>query len=267
MGRGGVSGWPVAVVGLGRAGGAFAAAFARVDWPVVATYRRGDDVSGAACGDAELVLLCVPDESVAAVAASIEPGAAVVAHVAGSLGLDVLDARHRRRAAIHPLMALPNAALGAERLLSAGWFALAGDRIVEDVVAAFGGRSLTVADADRATYHAAAVVASNHVTALLGQVARLAESIDAPLEPFLDLTAGALASVRELGPAAALTGPAARGDWATIERHRAALAPSERATYDVLVAEAIRLSGRDASNGSGEAAFTSDRRDEDPPSR
>ena len=44
-----------------------------------------------------------------------------------------------------------------------------------------------------------------------------------------------------LGPARALTGPAARGDEATLERHRAALDPSERTAYDAMVDLARRL--------------------------
>ena len=46
-----------------------------------------------------------------------------------------------------------------------------------------------------------------------------------PLEAYLDLVRATVDNVAELGPAAALTGPAARGDWATIERHLAALDP------------------------------------------
>jgi predicted short-subunit dehydrogenase-like oxidoreductase (DUF2520 family) len=41
--------------------------------------------------------------------------------------------------------------------------------------------------------------------------------------------------VATLGPARALTGPAARGDVETLERHRAALNPSELAAYDAMV--------------------------------
>ena len=43
--------------------------------------------------------------------------------------------------------------------------------------------------------------------------------------------------------ARALTGPVARGDRATIERHRAVLDPAERAAYDALVEVAERLVG------------------------
>ena len=45
----------------------------------------------------------------------------------------------------------------------------------------------------------------------------------------------------ELGPAAALTGPAARGDEATVARHLAVLAAEERPAYRAMAAEARRL--------------------------
>ena len=152
----------------------------------------------------------------------------VVAHLAGSLGLDVL-APHPRRAALHPLVSLPDAEVGARRLRAGAWFAVAGDppgslALMEALVADLGGRSFTVADADRAAYHAAAAIASNHLVALLGQVERVAAGAGVPLEAYLDLVRATLDNVAEMGPAAALTGPVARGDWATVERHRAALA-------------------------------------------
>jgi pantoate--beta-alanine ligase len=64
------------------------------------------------------------------------------------------------------------------------------------------------------------------------------------LEPFVGLARAALSDVAELGPAAALTGPAARGDDATLERHRAALDPAELPGYDAGVQLARRLASR-----------------------
>jgi predicted short-subunit dehydrogenase-like oxidoreductase (DUF2520 family) len=230
----------VRIIGPGRAGGALARALDGVGWQVLASLGRGDDVRRAAA-DADLVVIATPDASIAAVAGSIDPVAEVaVAHLSGALGLDVL-APHERRAAVHPLLSLPNAELGAERLVAGGWFAVAGDPIAQDLVAALGGRSFEVADEDRAIYHAAACVASNHVVALLGQVERLARQVGVPVEAFLDLTDGSVANVRALGARDALTGPAARGDLATIERHRAALAPPELELYDALVHAAREL--------------------------
>jgi len=174
------------------------------------------------------------------VAAAVEPvPATVVAHLAGSLGLDVLEP-HARRASIHPLVALPDPDLGAQRLRGA-WFALAGDPVGAQVVDALGGRWFTVADKDRAAYHAAACIASNHLVALLGQAERVGAAAGVPREALLDLVRATVGNVAELGPARALTGPAARGDWATIDRHLAALDPSERPAYEAMVAAARRL--------------------------
>ena len=58
----------------------------------------------------------------------------------------------------------------------------------------------------------------------------------------MGLTRAALDDVATLGPRSALTGPAARGDWATIERHLAALPEAERAAYQAGVSQALELS-------------------------
>lgn len=232
----------VRVVGPGRAGGSLGLALERAGWRVEPSLGRDDDVAGAASG-VDLLVLAVPDAAIAAVAAAVEPGPAVVAHLAGSLGLDVL-AGHERVAAVHPLVALPTPAVGADRLAAGAWFAVAGDPIARRVVDALGGRAVEVADADRAAYHAAACIASNHLVALLGQVERVAGPVGVPLEAYLDLARATVENVAALGPEAALTGPAARGDEATLDRHRAALDPSERPAYDALVDLARRLAGR-----------------------
>lgn len=228
------------VVGAGRAGGALAAALGRAGWEVVDLRGRADPV-GDALADVDLLVIATPDAAIADVAAAVEPDdRAVVAHLAGSLGLDVL-APHRRTAALHPLVSLPDPEVGARRLAGGAWFAVAGDPIVQRAVAELGGRWFEVADVDRATYHAAAAVASNHLVALLGQVARLAEGIGVPFEAYVDLARASLENVAALGPAAALTGPVARGDWDTVARHLAALPPEEREAYRALAAAARRL--------------------------
>ena len=232
----------VRVIGAGRAGRSFAKAIDDlVDWDVIDMRGRGVAIDDAAA-DVDLVLIATPDTVVADVAAAIRPGRAVVAHVAGSLGLDVL-APHDRRAALHPLMSLPDAEIGAERL-TGGWFAVAGDPLVADLATALGGRTFEIADDDRALYHAAAAVASNHLVALLGHAQRLGASVGVPADALLVLALGSAENAVALGPAAALTGPAARGDEATLVAHREAIgrrAPRELAAYEAMLAEARRL--------------------------
>lgn len=226
------------VIGAGRAGTSLAAALTAVGWSVDGPLGRHDDLAHAAAG-ARLLVLAVPDGAVSRVAAEVRPGEAVVAHVAGSLGLDVL-APHQRVASVHPLVALPDTERGAARMNGA-WYAIAGDAIAEEVVAALSGRAVAVADGDRAQYHAAAVMASNHLVALLGQVERVAAGLGVPLDAYLDLARGALDDVAAVGPARALTGPVARGDWDTISRHLAAISEVERPAYALLADAARRL--------------------------
>jgi predicted short-subunit dehydrogenase-like oxidoreductase (DUF2520 family) len=240
------------VIGPGRAGEALRLALGRSGWRVLPSLGRGDDVAHAA-HDVDLLLLTVPDGAVTEVAAAVEPSpTAVVAHVAGSLTLDVL-ATHPRRASIHPLVPLATPEAGAAALQGA-WLAVAaaGDTpdhadaaaaVARNVVADLGGTALAVDDGDRAAYHAAACMAANHLVALLGQVQRVAATASVPLEAYLDLARAALEGVAELGPAAALTGPVARGDWATVERHLAALDPGEHAAYRAMADAAARMAG------------------------
>lgn len=212
-------------------------------WEVMAPVGRHDDLLGGV-GGARLVVIATPDAAVAAVSAALvgHTDAAVI-HLAGSLGLDVLDG-HPRAGCLHPLVSLPSAEVGAQRLRGA-WFAVAGDPVVDEVVAALGGREVHVADADRAAYHAAACIASNHLVALMGQVQRVAAAAGVPLDPYLDLARGSLDNVAGMGPRAALTGPAARGDGATLDRHRAVLDGDDVAAYDALAELARRLAAGD----------------------
>jgi predicted short-subunit dehydrogenase-like oxidoreductase (DUF2520 family) len=228
-------------IGRGRAGGSLDRALAAVGWDVQPSLGRGDDLAGAA-DHVDLLLIATPDAAVAEVAAAVTPNAdAVVAHVSGSLGLAPLYG-HPRPAVLHPLVALPDAERGAARL-PGSWFGLAvdGDPLADEVVAALDGRAVRVAEGDWLRYHAAAVIAANHLVALLGQVERVAGTIGVPLAAYLDLAAGSLDDVAELGPAAALTGPVRRGDLETVGRHIAALPEEERAAYRALSEEAARL--------------------------
>jgi len=228
----------VRIIGRGRAGGALALGLSRVGWDVSVSPGRGADHARAGDG-VDIVILAVPDTEVRSIAEAIDPTDAVLCHLAGSLGLEVLD-RHARRTALHPLVSLPDAEIGALRLTGA-WFAVAGDEVAQTMVTALGGRSFVIADRDRPAYHAAAVIASNHLVALMGQVERVSAGVGAPRSAMIDLARGSLDNVASIGAAAALTGPIARGDEATVERHRAALLDDERALYDALADAARRL--------------------------
>ena len=230
----------VRFIGAGRAGRSLFTALAAAGWDVVGLLGRRDDLTGAATG-VDVLVIATPDDAVAEVAATVRPQPdTAVLHLSGSLGLDVL-APHGRRAALHPLVPLPNPTVGARRLAGGVTFAVAGDPVARQMAESLGGRTVEVADADRAAYHAAACIAANHVVALLGQVERVATAVGLPLDAFLDLTRAAVDDVGRLGPRGALTGPAGRGDWATLARHLDALPQEERAAYNAGVGLALQL--------------------------
>jgi predicted short-subunit dehydrogenase-like oxidoreductase (DUF2520 family) len=121
---------------------------------------------------------------------------------------------------------------------------VAGDRAVAEIARSLGLRPFELSDADRGRYHAAAVIASNHLVALIGQVERLAATCSVPFEAFAPLVLASVQNAFSLGPAAALTGPVARGDLSTVEQHLRDLDPGERDAYRALAREAARLTGR-----------------------
>jgi predicted short-subunit dehydrogenase-like oxidoreductase (DUF2520 family) len=257
----------VALIGPGRAGTTIALGLLEQGWTVKAVAGRAPDAASTtsaaavlasrpalvseAAREASVVIFATPDraieQAVMTAEPSIEPGALVI-HLAGSRGLDVFDALLERRTglrvgALHPLQSFPSTTVGLERLKGA-WAAVAGDPEVEQLARVLGLRPFALADADRSRYHAAAVVASNHLVALLGQVERIAASCDVPFEAFTALVIASVQNAFEYGPAEALTGPVARGDLATVEQHLRDLDPAERDAYRALAREASRLTGR-----------------------
>jgi len=235
------------VLGPGRAGRSLMAALDAVGgYRSLGAWGRDRSPRDAAHG-VDLLFITTPDDVVADVAAAVRPvDSTAVIHLSGSLGLDVLDG-HARRGSLHPLVPLPTPTIGAERLRSGITLTVAGDPAARSVAEALGGNVVEVDDAARAAYHAAAVIASNHLVALMGQVERVAATAGLPLGAFAGLMRAAADDALALGPRQALTGPAARGDWDTVERHRAAIAGmaaprTELAGYDAMVALARRLS-------------------------
>jgi predicted short-subunit dehydrogenase-like oxidoreductase (DUF2520 family) len=115
---------------------------------------------------------------------------------------------------------------------------------VTQIATLLGLRTFEVADSNRIGYHTAAVVASNHLVAILGQVERLAARAGVPFEAFAPLVLGSVQNAFAIGPAEALTGPVERGDLSTVEAQLRELDPAERDAYRALAREAARLTGR-----------------------
>lgn len=234
------------VVGPGRAGESFRRALTTVGAVCIDTISR-DDAPERIDPTADLVLIAVPDRAIREVADRI-PAGPLVAHVSGATTLAPLQPRHERCGSIHPLLSLPDGDTGAAALLAGSNLAIAGsdDTVRSELVAIaelLGAQHFVVDDADRSAYHAAAAIAANHLVALAAQVDRVTSARALPLGPFLDMMRAVLDNVEANGSAAALTGPVARADWATVAIHLDAVGPAERPLYLCLAESCATLAG------------------------
>jgi predicted short-subunit dehydrogenase-like oxidoreductase (DUF2520 family) len=214
----------VKVIGSGRVGSAVSARL----------RERGIEPSESP----SLVLICVPDLSIAEVARSLEPGP-WVAHVSGATPLSALDP-HQRRFSLHPLQTFMRSR-GPEQL--DGAFAAvtaesddaraAGRSLAQ----ALGLRAFELSDDARPLYHAGAAIASNYLVTLHEVAAELFRAAGAPPEALVPLMR------RTIDNGFELTGPIERGDWETVEAHRRAIRaakPELEPLYDVLAEATAR---------------------------
>jgi predicted short-subunit dehydrogenase-like oxidoreductase (DUF2520 family) len=191
----------------------------------------------------ELVLLCVPDRAIAEVA-SATPSGPWIAHVSGATPLAALDP-HTRRFGLHPLQSFSRSR-GPEQLDGA-WAAVTAETdearaVGYELAETLGVRPFDLADADRVTYHAGAAMASNYLVTLREAARSLLEASGAPPDALDPLIHGVVDGGFEL------TGPIARGDWSTVERHLAAIRaarPELEELYVVLAEATARIAGRD----------------------
>ncbi len=206
----------------------------------------------------DLVFLTVPDVAVASAARDFawRDGQAVV-HCSGALDLDALGAAAIRGAVtgcLHPLQTFPTGGLLAQAPalfrgivcgIESDDTSLSGR--LEAITADLGARPIRLEGVNRALYHAAAVLVSNDVVALMAAATRTWTQAGLPggaaREALAPLLLAAAGNVGRLSLVQALTGPVARGDVAIVEGHLRALAvePDLRELYRRLALELVQL--------------------------
>ncbi len=183
----------------------------------------------------ELVILAVPDDELAPLAASLAqrgtvPGAQIIAHTSGRYGIEALRPLEEAGAitlALHPAMTFTGTSLDLGRLVGCPWAITARPMfapIAKALVLELDGVSLDIAEGDRTAYHAALAHGSNHLVVLVSQVLQILDAIgvedpSALVSPLLNAS---LEEALRVGPGA-LTGPVQRGDAGTVGNHLAAL--------------------------------------------
>jgi predicted short-subunit dehydrogenase-like oxidoreductase (DUF2520 family) len=111
-----------------------------------------------------------------------------------------------------------------------------------------------VDDRDRAAYHAAASVASNFLVTLEAAAERIAATVGIERRLLVPLVRATVENWASLGPERALTGPVARGDEATVQAQRAAIA--DRAPELLELFDAMVDATRALANGAAQPPAT-----------
>lgn len=260
----------VGVVGPGRVGLGLGLALVRAGYHVMAHGRTPKplppQITGTSGGTpgwvplVDVVLIAVPDDAVASVAADLARARVVdrrhtVLHVSGALDRSALHSLEFSGAALgslHPLQTLSDPASAPERLRGSVAVTEGDERAVKvagELATAVGLVPVAIPSASKVLYHAAGVFGSNYVVVLAAVARRLLEQAGLPPDVawrgLVSLLRGTVENLAAGGPEQALTGPAARGDADTIRRHLAALTGDEVELYRMLGREAADLADLD----------------------
>ena len=221
----------------------------------------------SAMPDADVWMIAVPDAHVAQVAqriADLRGTTSAAFHCSGAQSAaSLLPLQHAgwSTASAHCILSFTTRELAAAQFDGTPC-ALEGDAALvaqlHPLFSAIGAQCFEVASADKVLYHAAAVFATNFMPVLQGLAEDAWRATGMPAHIVQDLRGRLLSNaannITKLGPAAALTGPAARGDTAAIARQAAVVSqwdPQAGAAYQALSDLALRMA-----NASKEATAT-----------
>lgn len=267
-----------AIVGAGRVGTTLGLLAKELEIAVDATWNRSPaaarraseqiqpqhtyhaalgQVASRIVAHADVIWLTVVDPEIAAAARTLAPFLVddqIVVHTAGSLSSQVLkDAGIPGPvASLHPLQAITDPAQALDTLSQCAW-TVEGDApalaFARALLQGIGVNPVEIDPAHKTLYHASAVTSANLLVALMDAAFEMAEHAGMTRaqarQLMLPLARSCVENLERQDSAHALSGPAARGDHATIDRHMDALRdledPQLAKIYEVLTARALRI--------------------------
>jgi len=248
-------------IGAGTVGTALAIRLSERGYRVVAVASRSQtsaeklaqaitgchavDNNQAVADAADLVFITTPDDAIATVVSTVNwhPNQSIV-HCSGADSVDTLEPARKQGAsvgAIHPLQTFASVEQAINNI-ACSTFALEAQEpllsTLKEIATTLDGTWIELTAGDKVLYHAAAVIACNYLVTLVKLATDLWQTFDVPPEratqALLPLLLGTIANIERVGIPKCLTGPIARGDTGTIEKHIDAMqkaAPALLPTY------------------------------------
>jgi len=244
----------VGFIGAGKVGTALAATLFKGGYPVVAVANKNigaseklaDLVPGChvfttaqeVANAADHVFITTPDDSIATIASDLvwRPEQNVV-HCSGAASVDILEPAKQSGSMVgsfHPCQAFASVDQAIKNL-PGSTFAIEAQGslldILKEMASTIGCDWIVLKPGNKALYHAAAVFASNYFVTLVKVATDLFQNFDVPttqsIKVLMPLIQGNIKNINTIGLPSCLTGPIARGDVSTIEKHIFALKEKE----------------------------------------
>lgn len=188
----------------------------------------------------DAVILAVSDASIAEVVKPLSLRHSTLIHTSGAVPIDVLNTRSAHTGVVWPVYSIRKNALPAHRafpaLIEGSTRTALGT--VREVAKAICDTAYEASSGERAWLHLAAVMGNNFVNHLLSIVTEISARQGAPITLLQPLIEQTVANLRTQDPSQTQTGPARRGDTATLQQHMAMLAerPEWQALYEAMSA-------------------------------
>ena len=215
-------------------------------------FKTARDVLAAS----DVLFLTVPDSAIRTVYDALPKEllrGKILCHASGALtakeAFPDIEKYGGSGCSVHPLFAVSDKKLAYRELVDV-LFAVEGTPAclpkVTEWLRSLGLHAQRMDGSKKRLYHAAAVVASNHVVALFAEAMDMLEACgfdeDAARAALAPLFLGNARHVAEDGPQKALTGPVERGDATTVEKHLEALEDADdRALYRLLTKRLLKI--------------------------
>jgi predicted short-subunit dehydrogenase-like oxidoreductase (DUF2520 family) len=244
----------VGFIGAGKVGTALAARLSQSGYPVIGAsdtnVTSAEEFASLVTGscvfrspqqvadNAAHIFITTPDDLIPTVASELtwRPEHNVV-HCSGAASTDILEPAERIGAMVgsfHPCQAFASVTQAIENL-PGSTFAIEAlgplREVLTAMASAMGCDWIVLKPGDKPLYHAAAVFASNYFVALLKVSTKLFEHFDVPrdqaVKVLMPLIQGNMNNIKQIGLPHCLTGPIARGDVGTIQKHISSLQKRE----------------------------------------
>lgn len=245
----------VTIIGTGRVGKAFSIALREAGFEVSQMYGKEDEITSLG----ELVFIAVPDNEIKKMSAALaeefeDLSGKTFVHCSGTLPSKILSDLQSKGAKIgcfHPLQSVSLKTISFNGI----YFDIEGEEETQDqlveIASSLGAKWIKVSAKEKEMLHISAVIASNYLVTLSDLAFRASEATGISqrvlTDALLPLMKSSLDNLENLKPSEALTGPIARGDIQTVQKHLKLLENDEEllSIYKKLGLLTLELSGSD----------------------